>query len=309
MRGSAMILGALLCACALGCRHDLNALRSGGGKTSGLRDSGTPAKLMDSGVEDAGDAGGHGDGGTAGAPSPAACEPCDPLPDAGMIALRSCCLGLLNRQCGLTFGGGGVCLQRDVPGQADTECPGATARQMKLDGCCRPDGRCGLNAPNYGVGCGAREELLVQLGSATASAASCKYDCTTDADCSAVSGYSCAEDPTDSTHKKHICVKTCHRDMECAKDQVCAPQSDMQMGGRILAFCQAPVGSMMVNDPCAIPGDCAQHLCIRVSPGSPDGYCSQLCVTKADCPSTASKCLAQSFESTDAGPTLRVCNR
>jgi len=307
MRRASFVLTGLLCACALGCTHDLDALRSGSSKVRPRSDAGKPVTLNDAGDAGApGDGGGTAnvDGGMGGGTSPAACEPCDPLPDAGsLLALRSCCLGITNRQCGLTFGGGSVCLQRDTPGMPDPACPAATVRQMKLDGCCRPDGKCGLDAPQYGVGCSAREDLLLQLGAPNAAAASCSYECTSDADCTVIPGYRCAEDRSDPTHKSRRCAKVCQRDLECPKNQICGPQSDFKF-----AYCQAPVGATMAGSACTVPEDCVEHLCVRPTPDSTSGYCSELCLVAANCPQGLTKCTVVGSEAQDGG-ALRICGK
>ena len=286
------------------CSHDLHKLTANRGNVGPLHGGtgGMMATLPP--PEDAGTP----DTGTT--TSPAACEPCDDVPDAAApFMLRSCCRGVSNRECGLTVGDGTLCLARMVPGQSDTAC--ASVRQpsgTQLDGCCRPDGRCGLQADAFQLGCVARDEILPALGALRAEPVPCDYECTVDSDCAAAAGhFVCAEDPKDDTRKHRICVNDCRHDLDCPKDQVCAIANDLGMN-RVLAFCQAPIGMGEPGDRCASPLDCAHGVCLRF-PNNPNSLCSRFCTGGAECPAKLPACVEGYIDRPDGGPqqTFQTC--
>lgn len=304
MRGPLCAACAFALWVALGCSHDLNALRSGG-QSPDLRDSGTLTKLIvDAGTAD----GGAGDGGSLPGTSPVACEPCDAVTDAGLaLGLRSCCRGATNDECGLTFGEGGLCLSRMVPGTPSTECPAMRQGSLMLDGCCRPDARCGISGAMFDLGCTARDEILPALGAAKTDAIPCAYECKTDADCGlSATGYVCTEDPSDAKHVRRICAKTCQRDPGCLKGQICGLGNDLAMD-RVLAFCQAAIGTIMPGDYCSAAQDCIHGVCLNFQGMNPS--CSQLCLNKADCPTSQKNCDAVSIQTVSKSKTLsfQVC--
>jgi hypothetical protein len=310
MRGPHLGFACVL-ALVAGCTHDLKALRSKY-DTGGVRDSGAQSHLGDGGGSgpDAGTAGGGGSSGTGGkgALSPSACEPCADLPDAGAgVQLRTCCRGTGNKECGLTFGQGNLCLPRMSPGQMNSVCPAVHQAGMMLDGCCKPDARCGLDATGLGLGCVAREEILLQLGAAKADAVACQYDCATDADCaSAPGGFVCTEDPADATHKHRICVNDCQRDQDCIKGHVCALGRDVAMD-RMIAFCQPPVGKAQPGAYCSGAQDCVNAVCLTLA-GMP-GFCTELCANDPDCPAERANCFVSTIQtpSKTGKQMFRIC--
>lgn len=274
----------LAAAClALGCSHDLAKLRSGLSKTT-IRDAGGGKGTAH--FPDAGQAGqdGGAEAGTDSGTGAGRCEPCPELPDAGPdIALRSCCLGVTGDQCGLTSGLGMLCLARNVPGQPNSACPGARFAGNMIEGCCRADGRCGVSATSLELGCVARDEVLPVLGIARGEAVACSYTCNADSDCASAPGFVCAEDPSDPSQTRHICVKSCQRDQNCAKTEVCGLRND-HANDRVLAFCQAPIGSGLFGDTCGLPTDCGHGICLMYKSGDKPSACGQLCQTDNDCP-------------------------
>ena len=155
------------------CKHDLEPLQSGlvGGKVPApLRDGGPPPQMgAGRGGGDGGVAGTAGRATTAGCRRDGAdrnmCEPCDPLSAGAMqVGLRSCCRGITNDECGLTFARGAALPQPHGSGQARPGRGPAMVGGMQLAGCCRPDGRCGVVAAQLGLGCVARDELPRALG-------------------------------------------------------------------------------------------------------------------------------------------------
>lgn len=50
--------------------------------------------------------------------------------------------------------GVGECLELEAPGTPNPSCPGATiASFIPLEGCCRPEGICGVQDTLLGLGC------------------------------------------------------------------------------------------------------------------------------------------------------------
>jgi hypothetical protein len=82
-------------------------------------------------------------------------------------APMGCCVD--ETKCGVTqemLFGGGFCAEQDQPGEPDTECPSESASVMglitiPLEGCCRPDTKCGVNLDLIGVGCVERTQAAM----------------------------------------------------------------------------------------------------------------------------------------------------
>jgi hypothetical protein len=261
-----LVLGAALASCS----HDLDKLRHG-----------NPGALRDGG------SGGSGGGaGTAGSADegPGVCAPCEaPSAAAERLGLRSCCRGATQRECGLTFGEGSLCLPRDVPGIPDQACPTTTADGTRFTGCCRPDARCGLSAAAVGLGCVARDEILPALTSAVPELVECRYACEVDGDCGLLPGdFVCAEDPAGSGDR--FCADACQRDLDCRRwtDRVCALANDVARN-RVLSICRTPVGDVQPGERCTAADDCLNGVCLAVS--ASEGICSELCRNGADCAS------------------------
>jgi hypothetical protein len=189
--------------------------------------------------------------------------------------------------CGLSFTPNGACLPREVPGREESKCPDARDGALKLDGCCRPDSRCGYMATGavLGVfGCVAREEIPADFASIDTTAVSCEYRCDTDDDCNALPGdFVCTENPADGSQR--ICAKKCTRDGDCGgQRRICAFGNDVEMN-RVNAFCQAPIGAAEPGEFCSKAEDCGTGVCVQ-DPGDPTkGLCTQLCLNDPDCQS------------------------
>ncbi len=73
------------------------------------------------------------------------------------VGAKACCT--TSGACGSssTFLFGDACVARGGPvGTASTECPSESINFVDLEGCCRPDGQCGLSidaVPNFDLGC------------------------------------------------------------------------------------------------------------------------------------------------------------
>lgn len=256
-----------LCACG----HDLDALRAGTGSRDGAGAGASGASAGSGGAD----------------PSVSrACEPCDPPTAAAMqLGLRSCCRGFGDDECGLTFGDGSLCLPRMIPGRPDSACSGVSANGSRLEGCCRPDARCGLSAGPLGLGCVAREEILAELGAGSAEAVACTYACEDDADCGVgTNDFVCTEDPRDTSRR--ICADGCQRDQDCRRiaGQVCALSNDFGTD-TIRTVCRSPVGDVPPGDFCSAAEECVHGVCVR-TPGS-DPFCTALCRNDGDCESEA----------------------
>lgn len=69
--------------------------------------------------------------------------------------LPACCTS--DEKCGLSLSGFGLgegCSEMNAAGAADTACPGQNLGGfLQLDGCCRPDGTCGVLDTFAGLGC------------------------------------------------------------------------------------------------------------------------------------------------------------
>jgi hypothetical protein len=68
----------------------------------------------------------------------------------------ACCFNPGLSQCGIVSGLGSTCLETDHEGKLDPSCDMSPSSPLSsLPGCCRPDGKCGVFAPNLGLGCAA----------------------------------------------------------------------------------------------------------------------------------------------------------
>jgi hypothetical protein len=321
LRPTALAALSALCALAVSCSHELDALRaerdeaglragSGAGR-SGSGAGGTSGEGPDAGVVP--DAGGSGSGGSGaggnGGASAGVCEPCPELSmQADTLGLRACCRGATDLECGLTFGQGTLCLPRDVPDQANDVCPEARMGQIALDGCCRPDGRCGVLADKVGLGCAAREEILPALGLDAPPPIACKFGCDTDADCGGLpGGFVCVETPGDRSNR--FCADDCARDRDCPRGLICALSNDIAMD-RVIAVCQPPLGMGEPGADCGSANDCVNGVCTRLKT-SPTTFCTELCGTVADCgAATAKRCLSSDISSPSGRPeafSFKVC--
>jgi hypothetical protein len=105
-------------------------------------------------------------GGTAGASaeqcSGQACPSLDAvnllLQQYALPTLSHCCTG--DARCGGSYGKGD-CTELDQPGTPDPACPGETISGYPQQGCCRPDGRCGLDLSLVKFGCVEREAAIL----------------------------------------------------------------------------------------------------------------------------------------------------
>jgi hypothetical protein len=288
----------------VGCKHDLDKLRSG--RSAGMADGGSGGS-GGAGSSTARDAGSE-DGAAGSEPPADACEPCDELSSTAMqLALRSCCRGVGGGECGLTFGAGTLCLPGSVPGQPDSVCSGASAGGMRLAGCCRPDSRCGLDASETGLGCVAREIISEHLGDGSAEPAACRYECEDDAECNTVAGgFVCTADPAGGAR---FCAKDCARDADCAREfeSVCAFASDPALN-RVLAICRSSVGDVNPGDPCTAATDCVHGVCLAANRAP---YCTDFCRSNADCADDRPTCFAANIPRPDGGTvqSFSICRK
>jgi hypothetical protein len=278
----------LLLLALLSCSHDIDALRSERGASPGLReDAGGTGGGSGGGGSGSGGSGAGGSGGSASSDAgpnvmgPGPCEPCESLTEAAMsLDLQSCCRGIGNTQCGIAFPQSEFCLPRFVQGTLDDACPDFNQGEMQLDGCCRPDTRCGLDAQALGLGCAAREELLPEVDQGGDSEMiPCLYPCGVDEDCNVLpGGFVCAED---LSHAERHCARECKNDRDCAGTNVCALGNDLGMD-RVLATCQPAVGSAAPGESCMRAEDCMHGVCIGTA--GTTGVCSNLCRLDGECP-------------------------
>jgi YVTN family beta-propeller protein len=88
---------------------------------------------------------------------------------ASFLGAGQCCTG--NGECGSFFRG--RCVGRDQHGVPDGACPSEQVGTLRAAGCCRADGRCGVDLALLDMGCVAREEAPgVALGKVTCGGAS-----------------------------------------------------------------------------------------------------------------------------------------
>jgi len=177
MRFSLSTTLVLACALALGVvgcgDDDKPAAGSGGSGGAGTGGGGT---------------GGGGTGGTGGTVDmtcgAVTCEDFPETPGGGMmlpipidLSPTHCCTA--TNACGVknsTLLNASACLERDVVGVDTDACPaealGTGAFAQMFTGCCRVDGKCGLNVSllgmGIGVGCAERAELAAGLAGSTA---------------------------------------------------------------------------------------------------------------------------------------------
>jgi len=92
---------------------------------------------------------------------------CPVLATNPLVQVQPCCTD--NDTCGASEVGSNFCSDVFDPGPDSAACPSEPI-QTNLGptlmgiGCCRTDGRCGLNGSLFGVGCVAREEMPFSLG-------------------------------------------------------------------------------------------------------------------------------------------------
>jgi hypothetical protein len=179
-----------------------------------------------------------------------------------------------------------------IPGHPDAACAAASSGDMRLEGCCRPDGRCGLAGSALGLGCVAKDELPASLGGSS-EPVYCTYECEADTDCNEVlPGLRCVEN---AARDGRYCASECERNQDCArKGEVCAFANDVGMD-RVLAICREPVGDAEPGDFCSAATDCVHGVCLRV--GTAPAYCSQLCKNRPDCPTESSGCIRSNIPS------------
>lgn len=287
MRALLKIVAVSSClALAAACSHDLDAVKSernllrDAGPRGGSGDTGKPAGSGGKGGSSSGSGGGEVDAGPT-------CGPCPELgPMAATLGLRDCCRGTVGDECGITIGDGTLCLPRMVPGQTNASCDELRIGGMRLPGCCRPDGRCGVVADGLGLGCVARDEIVPALGGTAPEPLPCEYTCATDDDCSAVlEDLVCAESRDRS---KRTCARVCKRNQECPRLQICGLSNDVEMD-RVLAICQPPIGEGDPGDFCSSADDCVHGVCTVLRVGG-DPFCTQLCRNAAECGTEFKSC-------------------
>jgi len=295
-----MLVATLLWSVA--CSHDIEALKSraqSSGGAGGLRGTGGRRAIdmvkdagaggsggkSDAGPKpDAGDAS-SGSGGSSGANR---CFPCDDLTaDAKDLGLEACCGGPFNGVCGLRSPVTDECLPLSVPGVPSAKC--LPVAGVGLDGCCRPDSRCGVDATSTGLGCVEPHQVTSDAIASEGIGCTGDYSCTKDADCAGANGDSvCA---VRSPGAEGYCVDQCKHDEDCLSNQVCALTEDY-VGMRVVAGCARPVGRNMVGESCSGPNDCDHGLC---RPGTPENVCTLICVGTKDCPAELPRCDKMDF--------------
>lgn len=296
------------------CKHDLDALQdeyvpdiraghggsSGSGGSGGSSGSGSGGDSGAGGDSGEGGSGGSsgtggssggtgGTGGTAGAAEDA-CEPCDPLSDPAMeLGFASCCRGLRNATCGIAVSedSDAACFGRDVRGEPDASCPAAGPAGNRRDGCCRPDGRCGVELTGLGLGCLAREDLPASI--ADADAIACRLPCEQDSECEGVPDVDTVCVPDRSDPDTRYCAVQCQRDEDCGPEQVCALSPDAAQD-RLVAFCQEPYGDRESGEVCSNANQCVHGVCLKLQ-GQADATCSQFCEVDNECPDGQAFCV------------------
>jgi hypothetical protein len=293
-RWAALLLVALALAVPA-CSHDLEKLQDErsslvGGNGSGSGSGG--ARNDGSGGGGSGTSGGTDTGGAMPMTDPDAClSSCDDLPSAAaQLGLERCCRGVDFEDCGVNFGVGQQCLGEDVEGLNDDDCPAETAPSgAEFDGCCRPDGLCGLRFESLALGCVSRDvipEMLLDDPEPIV----CEYPCEADGDCDLVDNAICVEGR--SNHDRSFCARACRGDGDCGQGEVCGINNNFRED-RVDGFCQRPIGSLQLGDICTSPESCPHGIC-----GSPAGEaatrCADLCDGLDDClslhPECASRC-------------------
>ena len=288
------MLVVLLVSPVWGCKHDLDALLKDTvaepGRGASGSGSGGASSDEDGGVDTGGSSGSDGAGGSGGSGVSQPVDKCNcpalssELEDKG---IENCCRGIAQRDCGLTFGGKALCLPTKVPGRAQDACPSENAGMLELEGCCRPDARCGFQTDGKvlgAFGCIAREEIPKDFFSGVdTTPIACDFECETDADCNALAGsFVCTPNPKNGDQR--ICAKSCQRDADCAGNRVCAFGVDLAMN-RVNAFCQSPIGPLTAGEVCTNAAECNTGVCQVIDTKNTDlgGLCSQLCINDRDC--------------------------
>lgn len=81
--------------------------------------------------------------------------PCSPFgATAKFLGVGQCCTS--DNQCGAYFDG--ACVARNQHGIRDRTCPNEVVGTLQVNGCCRTDGRCGLDLSRLEMGCVALED-------------------------------------------------------------------------------------------------------------------------------------------------------
>lgn len=130
-----------------------------GGADAGQVSGGTGGMMAGTGGMNAGGTGGTagaGAGGTGGNKPSIMCgeTSCTVSDLAVSFGIAPCCTE--ENECG---GLGGQCLALGQEGESDESCPTGVSSGYTLNGCCRPDGQCGLDYSAVGWGCVARADI------------------------------------------------------------------------------------------------------------------------------------------------------
>jgi hypothetical protein len=142
----------------MGSGGSAGATGGSGGSTGGSGGTGDTGGMGGSGGSTGGSGGSTGGSGGMGmTPTPIMCgsNSCTVGAVPAMFGISACCTEEM--ACGANTG---ECLPTGQEGTNTTDCPSATSLQMfPLAGCCKPDGRCGLDYSGVEIGCVAREEV------------------------------------------------------------------------------------------------------------------------------------------------------
>lgn len=94
---------------------------------------------------------------------PAMCQlQCGPCPAINPSLGTACCVD--SNTCGVQGTGTGICIDAFDPGPLDANCPAETLVGANAAGCCRTDGRCGVQGNILNLGCVAREDIPPAFG-------------------------------------------------------------------------------------------------------------------------------------------------
>ncbi|MFO0570052.1 MAG: hypothetical protein U0263_30695 [Polyangiaceae bacterium] len=144
--------------------HDAGTTGGTGGTILGGTGGGTGGGITDGGAGNAGGSGNFGGGGVgntggisdggsgnvAGTGVVCGGQLCTP-PSTPIGQVDSCCVG---DKCGITSSLiGSVCVELGQPGKPDPTCPAQSIQGIPLQGCCKPNGICGVLDTFIGVGC------------------------------------------------------------------------------------------------------------------------------------------------------------
>ena len=182
------------------------------------------------------------------------CEPCDPLSAAAkQMDLRSCCRGTTNDECGLTFGEGALCLNRDGPGQARPRVQRDDGRRHAARrAAAAPTGAAASSPASSGWAAWRARSCRRALGGG-GDPVFCNAECDTDGDCEGTGALvRCAENDDRSAR---YCALDCLRDRDCPRGLICALTNDVAMD-RVLAICREPVGDQIFGEFCSAATDC-----------------------------------------------------